>query len=270
MITWFDNKLCDAGFIINLSNRKERLESAQKELELAGIKGVERFEAIKLSPNDGPEIDFPYHKYGCTQSHIEIAKKQIKNNWDYVLYLEDDISFDPFYGSNIQNNKIDSNKVVFDLISDFKLLKPDVLWLGVRLNNFAKKITNNLLEPKETLMSHAYIGSLKYANFLVDNLKWDDPNYFSSKWAIDFFISQLIVKSDWQIPVKCGGENIINNDLKIVVSIPLFFTQKGFYSDLTEKYEDYAQWVKHNYNYYASLQIDMKPCLINSTTQEHY
>lgn len=263
MITWFDRKLCDAGFVINLADRNDRLDLAYGELERANIKGVERQEAVRMTPDHGPDKGIAYHKYGCTQSHIEIAKRQIENNWEYVLYLEDDILFEPFYGLNVENDRINLPKIVPDLITDFETIRPDIMWLGVRLDKgFAEKVTNTLLKPQETVMSHAYVGSLKYAQFLVDNLWWDQPDHYARQWPIDFFMSQINVKNDWTIAAKNYGSNMANNDLKIVVSFPLFFNQRGSYSNLTDKYEDYSIWVKHNYNYYASLRIDTEPCLL--------
>ena len=74
MIKWYGRKIADAGFVINLSSRADRLNNVWKTLKNVNITGVQRFNAIQK------------HKDGCTLSHIEIAKLQIKNNWDYVLY----------------------------------------------------------------------------------------------------------------------------------------------------------------------------------------
>lgn len=233
MITWFNEKIADAGFIINLDHRKDRLQSAYKTLEEADISGVERFKA-------------GYYDGGCTQSHIEIAKLQIKNNWDYVLYLEDDIITDIFYDVNDNSDSINLNKVVSNVVKDIRTYKPDVLWLGVRPEGRVKKISNMFVEPEKTVMSHAYLGSLKYAKFLVDNLLWKKEQHVTYTWPIDFFISELNRKQDWKLfhePLS-GRENILENDLKVYMMLPNIFVQGASYSDISNRDEDHTQWIK--------------------------
>ena len=179
MITWYGEKLCDYGYLINLKNREDRYKRARKNLRKSKIFGVKRFEAILMTEPS-------YIKYGCTQSHIEIAKKQIKNNWEYVLYLEDDIVMDFFYDLDTDNTKIDKETIAKNIIKELNEFKPDVLWLGVRPESETEKITDTLVLANKTLMSHAYIGSLNYAKFLVKHLKYRESENFSRNWPIDY------------------------------------------------------------------------------------
>lgn len=236
MITWFNKKIADAGFIINLDHREDRLQSAYKALEETNITGVERFNAVVVPNSNG----------GCTQSHIEIAKLQIKNNWDYVLYLEDDITTDIFYDVYDKSDSINLNKVVSNVVKDIRTYRPDVLWLGVRPEGRVKKISNMFVEPEKTVMSHAYLGSLKYAKFLVDNLLWKKDQHVTWDWPIDFFISELNRKQDWKLfhePLS-GRENILENDLKVYMMLPNIFVQGPSYSDISNRDEDHTQWIK--------------------------
>jgi len=246
MIKWFGEKLCDAGFLINLKHREDRYQRARKNLRECKLTGVKRFEAVIITdPN--------YVKYGCTQSHIKIAKKQIKNNWEYVLYLEDDIVTDFFYDENTDNSKIDKIKVVKNIIKDLNEHKPDVLWLGVRPESDTKKITDTMVLASKTLMSHAYIGSLTYAKFLVENLKYQKSNDFSQNWPIDFFISQIGTKDDWKLD-SAPNSNFKNNKLKIYISTPMIFNQGGSYSDLTDNDVNYEVWVRGCYNAFINTK----------------
>ena len=77
MVKWLDRQLCDAGFVINLKEREDRLSRALHEVELSGIVGIQRFDGVEISSG-------LFQKYGCSQSHIEIAKEQIKN---YILWF---------------------------------------------------------------------------------------------------------------------------------------------------------------------------------------
>jgi len=243
MITWYNNQLADAGFVINLQERSDRLEKAISQLEIVNIKGVQQFNAVKI----------PESNSGCTQSHIEIAKIQIKNNWDYVLYLEDDIEADVFY--DISADNVDIETVAKNITKDLRKYKPDVLWLGVRPEGAVQKISNMFVKPTKTVMSHAYIGSLKYAKFLVNNLTWRDRGSAMSDWPIDFFISELNNKQDWKLHCDqlSGSGNILNNDLKIYMTLPNIFVQGPSYSDIAKQFTDYRPWIKGCFKQYINL-----------------
>ena len=255
MIKWFGKKLCDKGFLINLKERTDRYERSVDNLNIAGITGVKRFEGVKIT---NPQ----FLKYGCTQSHIEIAKKQIKNKWEYVLYLEDDIVTDFFYSLNFPNDKINKEEVSSQIINEINDKKPDVIWLGVRPEEYTEYVSNCLVKPNKTLMSHAYIGSLKFAKFLVDNLKYDNPKHFSSSWPIDFFISQINTKDCYLIDLR-DSENIMKtNDLKIYMTTPMIFTQGASFSDLTDNMVSYEGWVRGCYNEYVNInKLNIKPII---------
>lgn len=254
MIYWDGNYLCEKGFFINLKRRTDRFESCKKELENSKITGVERIEAVER-PKDN------FSDFGCTDSHLKIAKLQIENNWPYVLYLEDDIVFDVIYNLDIRNSdkQIDFSKAVKSLISDMNEYKPDVLWLGARLESpVKKKISNTLVVPGRTLMSHAYLGSLKYANFLVDHLRYDDGKYFSKGYAIDWFLTQINEKNCGNIINGAdyfnGIDIIKNNDLKVMVSVPQFFVQGKGFSDISRNEVDYRKWCWDAYSAYIRIE----------------
>jgi len=254
MIKWYGEKLCDAGYIINLKKRNDRYVRARKNLRMAKISGVKRFDAVFID-------DPVYNNRGCTQSHIEIAKKQIKNNWEYVLYLEDDIVLDYFYDLSIDESQIDKNLVAKNIIRDLNEYKPDVLWLGVRPESDTEKISNNLVSAKKTLMSHAYIGSLKYAKFLVENLRYMDGGHFSGSWPIDFFICQIKAQDCWRVEAF-KDENFINNDLKIYISTPMIFNQGESYSDISYSDTKYEVWVRGCYQQFVNIdKLNITPNL---------
>jgi GR25 family glycosyltransferase involved in LPS biosynthesis len=256
MIKWYGEFLCDAGFLINLKERTDRFNVAEKELIDSGIEGVERFDAVVITePN--------FIKYGCTQSHIEIAKIQIENNWEYVLYLEDDIKTEYYYSQTIPLETVDRKKVSTSIINDLNQYKPDVLWLGVRPEENTEPISNNLVKTNKTLMSHAYLGSLKYAKFLVENLLYTDNQHFSYRLPIDYFISQLTEKNCWQINSFKNGENILNNDLKVYMSSPLIFNQGESFSNIIDRDVDYTIWVRGCIDTYVNIdKLKINPHLI--------
>jgi GR25 family glycosyltransferase involved in LPS biosynthesis len=255
MVKWFGKKLCDKGFIINLKERGERYERSIKNLEIAGITNVDRFEAVRIEdPN--------FLKYGCTQSHIEIAKKQLKNKWDYVLYLEDDIVTEYFYDFGIPQEKVDRESVALTIINEINEKKPDVIWLGTRPEDYTEYISNCFVKPKKTLMSHAYIGSIKFAEFLVENLRYYDINHFSTKWPIDFFISQINAKDCHYLDSHDKKNIMKSNDLKVYMTTPMIFTQGEAFSDLTDEWVSYEIWIKGCYQEYVNInKLNIKPII---------
>jgi|14BtaG_2_1085337.scaffolds.fasta_scaffold02903_6 GR25 family glycosyltransferase involved in LPS biosynthesis len=253
MITWFNKKIADAGFIINLKQRKDRLQSAYKALDNANIKGIKRFNAVTGMPKPGN---------GCTQSHIDIAKLQIKHNWEYVLYLEDDIHLDVFYDGQSEN--IDFKAVAGNISEELQYHKPDILWLGTRPLGPVEKISNMFVKPSKTVMAHAYLGSLRYANFVVDNLDWRDQGCVSGGWPLDFFISELNNKQDWRIYREqlTNRESILNNDLKIYMTIPNIFVQGPSHSDLENRFVDHKLWIKSCFENWVNLsELNIKKIL---------
>lgn len=92
---------------INLDSRKDRLITIKKFIELGKFPSckVVRFPAILQKPGT----------VGCTKSHIAILRMAIKNRWNNVLILEDDVewvkSVDSCYGK-IKDLILQQNDVV--------------------------------------------------------------------------------------------------------------------------------------------------------------
>lgn len=78
MVTWNDIKIADKGFLINLDERTDRLKESLSEFDKLKIVGVERYPAIKITEDS----DYGWVNRGCTQSHSNIFKKQVENNWE--------------------------------------------------------------------------------------------------------------------------------------------------------------------------------------------
>ena len=102
------------------------------------------------------------------------------------------------------------------------------------------------LRPVKTVMSHAYLGSLKYAKFLVNNLNIEGEGDITKNWPIDFFISELNNKKDHKLydPGYKNQEVILNNDLKIYMTLPNIFIQGPSYSDMDNIFADHKLWIK--------------------------
>ena len=74
--------ICNA-FYINLDHRTDRKEHITNQLATLGLTTCDRFNAIKMANG----------AVGCSMSHLRILDDAIKNNWDHILIMEDDITF---------------------------------------------------------------------------------------------------------------------------------------------------------------------------------
>jgi len=245
MILWHNKPLCSAGFVINLASRPDRKASAIKELEQSGISGFEFYNATTLSDPD-------WQAYGCTQSHLDLFKIQIENNIDYLLILEDDIHTSYTYSTLNKITKIDKQiKYAHNCIDSFHHLKPDLLWLGSRVEQDVDYYDDYISFSNKTLTAHAYISSLSLAKFCVENFKYNEHGHLSYRYPIDFFLSQLKIKTDHQIINNINNKAFVTNNLVTSVSNCLIFNQKPGYSNIIHKDIDYGIWIAGCHEHYC-------------------
>ncbi len=120
-------------YCINLPERPERWHQVSDEFKRVGIAGVERFNAIKLSPG--------FH--GCRESHLAVL--DLCKGLNRFTIFEDDVKFtcDPFE----------------ILAKTEKQLPPewDMLYLGAHLMAPIERHSDNLYRIKNGYCTHAMI-----------------------------------------------------------------------------------------------------------------
>jgi len=239
MIKWYDKDLCEKGFIINLESRPDRRESSINECSSAGINGVEIFNAAVIN-------DENYVAYGCTQSHYNLYEYQVSHNIEYMLILEDDIKtvYNYNFSENLNISNLDKRKkYVYNLIDTLYEIKPDILWLGTRCESIVDPYNDYLSYSNKTLTSHAYLCSLNFAKFALENLDYKNSSHFSFRWPIDHFLSQVKVKDCGQLLANKHNTNFVKNNLITTISNCLIFNQKSDYSNILNRYTDYGIWI---------------------------
>ena len=70
-------------FYINLDTRPDRRQNIEMQLPRVGLRGFERFNAIKL----------PNGRIGCSMSHIKCLELAKERGYDHLLICEDDLLF---------------------------------------------------------------------------------------------------------------------------------------------------------------------------------
>ena len=165
-------------YYINLESRIDRREHVEKELNKLGWE-YKRFNAVKHE----------YGQIGCTMSHLQILKDAQLNNLDYVVIVEDDITFT---NHNLANEKIIK-------LMDFNF---DVLFISGNIQRTNYKITEDIIKVTYCTTTCGYIVKKHYYQTLIDNieegldfLKNNPTN--KKRYAIDIYWLNLQRKDNW-------------------------------------------------------------------------
>jgi hypothetical protein len=134
---------------INLDERKDRKEQAEKEFKRLGL-NAQRVKAIKMKPG----------ALGCVLSHIKCLEIAKANEWDHVMVCEDDILF----AKDTELIKKQFNTVL-ERHKDW-----DVIALGV---NFSEGIylDDSTAQIKSAYCTTCYIVRKEYYDILLYNFK---------------------------------------------------------------------------------------------------
>ena len=197
------------GYYINLNSRVDRKLHVEHQLDLIGIRNnVKRFNAI-YNVNG---------RIGCSLSHLKCIQMAKEENMEFVLILEDDVSFllpDDF----VENvNKFLSNPEN----------KWDVLLLAG--NNLPPFTTNDEVSIRVThcQTTTGYIVRQHYYDTLIANIKEGVAKLMKNPehhyyFAIDKYWIHLQKQHRWML------------------LIPLIVIQRPDYSDIEKRYTDYQR-----------------------------
>jgi hypothetical protein len=235
MVTWNGVKIADKGFLINLEERKDRLEESLLEFNKNNIVGVERFNAIKITENN----DDGWIIRGCTHSHMEILKLQVENKWEKVIIFEDD-----FFLDICHTNKDFS---ITPLIENIYSSEFDCLFLGATLLEESEFVSELFIKPNKFVQTTSYISSLNFSEFVVNHFNYLDKTSIVYGEQIDSYYSFLCQKKHWKMEFcDVGRDELINNTLKIYFSYPIIFNQRISFSNIENKMSYYLMYNKYN------------------------
>ena len=246
------DKIVDKVFIINIKNRKDRLNNIIKHLYYNNITNIERFDAVVPIMNEPislidyndyinqlkTDVDFfqdfkieTYNKMsfewikhcnhninyikgqiGCKSSHVKIIEEAKKRNYKAILILEDDICF-------IKNWEFHLNNSINILNDNY-----DFLYLT---NNHAvsyEQINDFIVKP---------IYGLQTGGYIIKNTMYDHiiKNAMNSGQEIDVFYSNSI-------------QNNIN--FKVFTICPNIINQIESYSSIENRVVSYSSSIKLN------------------------
>jgi GR25 family glycosyltransferase involved in LPS biosynthesis len=201
-----------SGFYINLNSRVDRKVHVERQLDLLGIRdNVKRFNAIHNANG----------RIGCSLSHLKCIQMAKEQNMEFVLILEDDVSF------LLPNDFVEN---VNNFLSNPKN-KWDVLLLAG--NNLPPFTTNDEVSIRVThcQTTTGYIVRQHYYDTLISNIKEGVAKLMKNPehhyyFAIDKYWIHLQKQHRWMLLV------------------PLIVVQRPDYSDIEKRYTDYQRLMR--------------------------
>ena len=178
--------LIDGVCYINLEHRKDRKKHIEKQLELVGIPKykIYRIDAVK---HDKGQI-------GCTSSHIKTIEFAISKNWNNVLILEDDFTFETWAYSKLP----EIFKQLFSVNPEY-----DTFFLAANKIQFDKFIHNNFKKMKFLYSSSGYLLNKKFMNTLLSNFKQSvhklKNDKKTNKYYLDVYWNIIVQPNRWYI-----------------------------------------------------------------------
>ena len=170
------------AFYINLDSRPDRRAHVEAQLNLVGIKAT-RFKAIRMANG----------AVGCSMSHLKCLEIAKDNNWEYVLIVEDDITFlDPAVFVENFTKFLNNNKTF-----DVALLAGNNVPPYVRVDETCIKI-------RRCQTTTGYIVQRHYYDTVIKNIRegiWHLMNEPDKHilYAIDKFWFRLQEKDNWYL-----------------------------------------------------------------------
>ncbi len=141
----------DKTYCISIKERKDRQKNVVKECLKVNL----NFEFLLVEKNTEDPVK------GCLESHITCIKDAINNDYENILIMEDDISFD----IPVIKKIIDENTIVIP--KEF-----DMLYLGYHINNGHKE-RKNILKALSTQTTHCYILNKRVFQYIIDTIQGD-------------------------------------------------------------------------------------------------
>ena len=215
--------------LINLKKREDRLALAKKEMEFMNWE-FDVFEA------------FDTNSYiGCALSHVEIAKKFLNSNDDYLMVLEDDVFFMPYSKEVLKNCEIELNKLNWDFFH-----------LGPSLHRPINAFSQNLLDltnvPPKDIERHRGIYATQ--GFVITKK--------SAEMIINWDTNKYIVNSHRMSPIDQYFNDVVYpNTISFSPSLPVALQRNNF-SNINKTYDNNYYLISYNWNVYSPNKLDTK------------
>ena len=160
------NEFFDKIYCINLDERVDRWEQAQKEFDKLNVKGVKRFSAIKHTNG----------ALGCRESHLNIIKEAKQLGLKNVLIFEDDLLV------------VEEEHDIESALTQLPTLEWELFYLGATVDPNVGRltlVTPNIVSTNFAYTTHAYAINHTMFDFILQHAPYAP--------IIDVFYCQHIV-----------------------------------------------------------------------------
>ena len=204
-------------FYINLDHRLDRKEHVEAQLNEVGLKGFQRFNAIKMENG----------AVGCSMSHLKLLQTALKKDYEHILILEDDITFlDPELFKTQLNTFFKEQSKKEHLKKEQKGSSWDVVLIAGNNMPPYQKIDDTCIKVTRCQTTTGYLVNGHYIEKLMNNVKMGLTNLLNDPakhtlYAIDKFWFALQETDNW------------------FLITPLTVVQREDYSDIEKKVINY-------------------------------
>ncbi len=169
----FLNEYFDQIYVINLDHRTDRLNEVNSLLKKYNINfkrqsGVFLKEKYTDVLNNTTNTSSLGH-LGCVLSHVNCCIDAIKNNYDKILVLEDDINFIPEHIDSINYDK---------LLNEVNNIDWGLFYLGGTYNDKLQKVSTYLDRPTGPVLGTQSVGYSREVIEKIGKKIPSDPEYY--------------------------------------------------------------------------------------------
>ena len=227
MLKYKDKKIADAGYVMNLPERTDRLEHVTKVLEDLEITGWKIHNGFRF---EEPE----WKRYGCTEAYMQIFEDALHNNYESIIVFEDDIRITDMI------NKEQIDEIFCNLENE--MINYDYIAFGTRPLWESKVIkkTENFGTITNSLCTQCFLYRKNFMEYAIENLRsFKNPESPYYRVVIDEFISD------------CSSHDYIckkpNKLFRAGITIPMMFTQQPSHSDNEDSFMNYQGYIEDSY-----------------------
>lgn len=192
MITFYNRKVADGGFYINMDHRTDRKKQCEDQFAKFEIAGMERMPGI---------VKGEYA--GCGEAHKEIARTAIARGWKSYLVFEDDFYVMDPPSTGIGNYELPYKDAMLNFLDQSDKINWDAMFFGTILHSPLLKLDTNVGRIQSAKSAHALVVK---ESMYDDILNWSyekydqlDHYFFTTLQKTRTFISSypILINHGW-------------------------------------------------------------------------
>lgn len=192
MITFYNKKVADGGFYINMDHRLDRRKQCEDQFKEFEISGMERISGI---------VKGEYA--GCGEAHKQIIRIAIERGWKSVLILEDDFYIMNQPATGVGNYNLLYKDTMLKYLEQSDMINWDAQFFGAILHAPLLKLSDNVGKIQMAKSAHALIVK---ESMYEDILNWSyekydqlDHYYYTTLQKTKTFISSypILINHGW-------------------------------------------------------------------------